>query len=70
MKLYKVTMHEHRIFDAYVSAVSLEEAEEIAENQVIEEDRAKWTEDFNAGWTEVGEIEEVDDEEDVDAELV
>lgn len=66
-KLYKVTIHEHRIYDSFIEAVSEEEAEEIAETQIIEEDSGSWREDRNAGWTEVGEIYDESDEEMFDA---
>ena len=66
---YKVTIHEHVIYDSYIEATSQEEAEELAENQIIEEDSSLWSEDFDAGWTETGDIELVDGDED-DAELV
>ena len=66
---YKVTIHEHIIYDSYIEATSQDEAEEIAENQIIEEDSSSWIQDFDAAWTETGDIELVDGD-DEDAELV
>ena len=54
--MYRVTIHEHRIYDTYVAADSKEDAEDIAVNAITEDDRSQWTEDVNAGWVEVGEI--------------
>ena len=65
-KIFKVTVHEHIIYDSFVEATSLEEAEEMVENQIIEEDNASWSVDLDAGWTETGDIEIVE-EEDYDA---
>ncbi len=69
MPLYKVTIHEHKIYDSFIQAPSQVLAEEVAEEQIISEETTKWREDYHAGWTEVGDVEVVD-EEDVDAELV
>jgi len=63
MTLYKVTIHEHRIYDSYIEAPSQGLAEEVAEEQIINEDNGKWREDHMANWTEVGDIEVVDEEE-------
>lgn len=60
LKIYKVTIHEHKIYDSYITAGSQQEAEEIAEDQVMQEDNAKWELDHNAGWIDIGDIEEVD----------
>lgn len=64
MAMYKVTIHEHKIYDSFVEAPSMAEAEEIAESQIIEEENTTWREDFDAGWIEIGDIVE---EEDIDA---
>jgi hypothetical protein len=63
IKTYRVTIHEHKIYDSFIPATSWREAEEIAENQIIEEDSGKWREDFDAGWTEVGDIYNESDEQ-------
>ena len=63
MAIYKVTIHEHRIYDSFIETVSEADAKEIAENQIFDEDRNKWREDTNAGWIDLGEIELVDEEE-------
>ena len=60
-QLYKVTIHEHKIYDSFVDASSVEEAREIAENQIIEEESHTWREDHNAGWTELGDIYDEDE---------
>lgn len=61
MSKYKVTIHEHKIYDMYIEAPSLELAEEDAEEIVISDDRSLWRPDELAGWTEIGEIEDVGD---------
>jgi hypothetical protein len=61
MTLYKVTIHEHRIYDSFIEAPSQALAEEAAEEQIIAEDNAKWREDYHANWTEVGDIEVAED---------
>jgi len=66
-KMYKVTIHEHKIYDSFIQAFSEADAEELAEDQIINEENFTWREDFNAGWIEVGDITE---EDDIDAELV
>ena len=67
-KVYKVTIHEHIIYDYMVEAVSEEEAQEIAESVVVEEDRSKWEQDYNAGWIDIGDIEDTGETmEDIDA---
>jgi hypothetical protein len=65
MALYKVTIHEHKIYDSFIEAISEADAEELAENQIFEEDSHGWREDYNAGWSEIGEIT-MADEEDLD----
>jgi hypothetical protein len=67
MAVFRVTIHEHKIYDSYVEASSKDEAEELAETQIIEEDSKLWREDINAGWTEVGEIYDDIEEEEIDA---
>jgi len=63
MAMYKVTIHEHRIYDAFIEAPSQGLAEEVAQEQIVTEDNGKWREDYHAGWTEIGDIEQVEDEE-------
>jgi len=63
MALYRVTIHEHKIYDSFIEAPSEELAEEIAQDQIISEETSKWREDYHAGWTEVGEIYEAEEEE-------
>jgi len=61
LKQYKVTIHEHIIYDAFITASDEAEAEELAETQILDEDTAAWREDRNAGWTELGDIELLDE---------
>ena len=63
MSNYKVTVHEHKIYDLWVEANSKEEAEELASDTVIEGDRRLWSLDENASWVELGDIYEEDEEE-------
>jgi hypothetical protein len=70
MALYKVTIHEHKIYDSFIEAPNEALAEEAAEEQIIAEETSKWREDYHAGWTEVGDIEIVEDEDDINAQLV
>lgn len=61
MNVYKVTIHEHKIYETYISAPSQQLAIESGEEQIISEDNLKWREDVNAGWTDVIDAELVDD---------
>ena len=63
MTMYKVTVHEHKIYDVFVSAPSQQLAVEEVEDQIASEDNGKWREDYHAGWTEVGDAEVVESEE-------
>jgi hypothetical protein len=63
MTMYKVTIHEHKIYDAFIEAPTQQLAIEEAENQIVGEENAKWREDYNAGWAEVGEVELVEEED-------
>jgi hypothetical protein len=60
MKPYKVTIHEHLIYDIWVHADSTAEAEELAENSVFEDDRQAWQLDNEASWIDVGTIYDED----------
>lgn len=64
MKTYKVTIHDHLIYDMYIEAETEGEAEEIAENAIIDGESSTWQLDTNAGWTEVGDIELTEEEDD------
>ena len=61
MTLYKVTIHEHKIYDTFIEAPSQQLAVEEAEDQIVSEDSSKWREDFDAGWIETGDVEVVED---------
>lgn len=61
--MYRVTVHEHVIYDVIVEADSLAEAEELVENSIFEDDRTLWREDTDAGWVEIGTIYDDNDEE-------
>jgi len=63
MTMYKVTIHEHIIYDRYISAPSMQLAIEAVEEEVVSEDKGKWRQDYNAGWTDVQDAEVVEDEE-------
>jgi hypothetical protein len=56
MKPYKVTIHEHLIYDVWVHADSVAEAEELAENTIFEDDRSGWSQDHEACWIDLGTI--------------
>lgn len=66
MNTYKVTIHDHLIYDMYIEAETEVEAEEIAENAIIDGETSTWQLDTNAGWTEVGDIEQIEGDEDDD----
>lgn len=68
MAMYKVTVHEHKIYETFIDSPEMPLALEIAENQVTEDNRSTWHEDYNAGWTEVSEIVLADDGEYLDEE--
>lgn len=56
MRVYKVTIHEHTIYDHIVEAENEEEARELAEESIISEEKHLWREDRNASWTDIGDI--------------
>jgi hypothetical protein len=62
-QLYRVTIHEHKLYDSFIEAENWREAEELAEDQISEELNSGWREDHNAGWIEVGSIYDENDEE-------
>ena len=66
MTMYKVTIHEHKIYDSFIEAPSQTLAEEVAAEQIINEENSKWREDYHANWTEVGDIEVAEDWEEYD----
>jgi hypothetical protein len=61
--MYKVTVHEHVIYDVIVEAGSAAEAKELVENSIFEDDRTLWREDRDAGWVDIGDIYDDSDEE-------
>lgn len=61
--MYRVTVHEHVIYDVIVDAGSAAEAEELVENTIFEDDRTLWREDRDAGWVDIGVIYDDNDEE-------
>jgi hypothetical protein len=56
MARYQVTIHDHVIYDYWVEADSKEEAKELAEISIQEEQSSAWSIDNMAGWTEIGDI--------------
>ena len=54
--MYRVTVHEHVIYDVVVEADSVAEAEELVENSIFEDDRTQWRMDHSAGWVDIGTI--------------
>lgn len=68
--VYRVTIHEHRIYDSFITASSEAEAKALAEEQIMDENSAKWREDFNAGWAEVGDIYNETEEDEINAALI
>jgi hypothetical protein len=56
MSTYRVTIHEHKIYDYVVQANTRNEAEAIAEESVANDEQHLWKEDEMAGWTEIGSI--------------
>lgn len=57
MTLYKVTIHEHIIYDSFIDAPDQNLAYDIGREQIENEDNTKWQMDPSAGWHEVGDIE-------------
>jgi hypothetical protein len=70
MTLYRVTVHEHIIYDSFVEAENEDIAESLVEEQILEDDKRKWRVDYHAGWTETGEIYLANEEELENAELL
>ena len=60
MTSYKITIHEHVIYDCFVDAESKMEAEEIVESSIIAYDKSMWSIDEMAGWIDIGDIERTD----------
>jgi hypothetical protein len=63
MSVYRVTIHEHKIYDYMVEAQSKQEAEAMAEDTITNDESHLWREDELAGWTELGDIYNDSDEE-------
>ena len=63
MSVYRVTIHEHKIYDYMVEANSKQEAEAMAEETVVNAESHFWREDEMAGWTELGDVYNEDGEE-------
>jgi len=63
MSTYRVTIHEHIIYDYVIDANSKQEAEARAEESIMNEESHLWTQDYQAGWTEIGSIYNDSDEE-------
>lgn len=63
MSLYKVTIHEHVIYDYLLEASSKQEAEAMAEDTITNGESHLWREDEMAGWTEIGDVYNEDGEE-------
>lgn len=53
---YKVTIHEHVIYDYVIDAESREEAIARAEDSIVSEEKHLWREDTNAGWIDIGAV--------------
>jgi len=56
MKRYRVTIHEHVIYDYTLEANNREDAVAMAENSISNDETHLWSKDEMAGWTEIGEI--------------
>jgi hypothetical protein len=63
MSSYKVTIHDHVIYDYVVEADSLQEAIDRAEDTITNGESHLWVEDIEAGWTDVGAVYNEDGEE-------
>ena len=63
MSTYRVTIHEHIIYDYVIDANSKQEAEARAEESIMNEESHLWKQDYQAGWTEIGSISNDSDEE-------
>jgi hypothetical protein len=63
MAVYRVTIHDHIIYDYVIEADSRQEAEARAEETIMNEESHLWRVDFEAGWTEIGDIFNEMDEE-------
>jgi hypothetical protein len=56
MAKYKITIHEHNIYDYMVEASDKNEAIDMAENSIVGDEKHLWTPDEMAGWTEIGSV--------------
>jgi hypothetical protein len=53
---YRITIHEHNIYDHWVEAPSKNEAIAIAEEAISDGNDSKWELDQMACWTDIGDI--------------
>jgi hypothetical protein len=56
MTKYRVTIHDHVIYDYVVDASDKNTAINIAEESIVNEEKHLWTVDEMAGWTDIGSI--------------
>ena len=56
MSTYRITIHDHVIYDYVIEADSKQEAIDRAEESIVNDERHLWREDRDAGWTDVGDI--------------
>jgi len=63
MLKYKVTIHDHIIYDYIVEADSMQEAINRAEDTITNDESHLWLKDEQAGWTEIGSVYNEDGEE-------
>jgi len=63
MARYRVTMHDHIIYDYWVEADSKQEAIGKAEDSAANDEKHLWTVDEMAGWTDIGDIYDESGEE-------
>ena len=63
MTKYRVTIHDHVIYDYVVDADNKNAAISIAEESVANDEKHLWTIDEVAGWADIGSIYNEDGEE-------
>jgi hypothetical protein len=56
MARYRVTMHDHTIYDYWVEAPDKNTAVAMAEESAANEEKHLWSVDEMAGWTDIGDV--------------
>jgi hypothetical protein len=53
---YRVTIHDHVIYDYWVEAPSKQDAIGIAEDSIANDEKHLWSVDETANWSDIGDV--------------